>query len=324
MSAQQMSRAEYVARELGVSSVNNALIGGVMFNPLNLARARLQLQHDLAPNTYSSLRHCLSRIATEDGASALWRYGVRMSAFRELTYGGAQWGLYTPFKTLLGVEDDSPSMARKMAAGLLSGAVSSAFVTPVDRVMIKQFVESGRVQASTGLFSTGLYVGKAPSYTGIFDLFGQIRRADGFTGLYRGWEPTVIRAALITMGLTVSYDTTKELAVKWKLLEEGTTLHLLASVVSGVSASVLCAPPDIVKSRMMAAPEIYTRGPFQCALSIVRHEGLLGLYKGLFANISRLCPAVIVQMPIMEQMRRLAGLEYFGVQQAAEEDHGQT
>ena len=44
---QQMSRAEYVARELGVSSVNNALIGGVMFNPLNLARARLQLQHDL-------------------------------------------------------------------------------------------------------------------------------------------------------------------------------------------------------------------------------------------------------------------------------------
>lgn len=314
-----MSQAEYVARELGVSSVNNALIGGVMFNPLNLARARLQLQHDLAPNTYHSLRHCLSRIATEDGISALWRYGVKMSAFREFTYGGAQWGLYTPFKALLGVEDDNPSMLRKMSAGLLSGAVSSAFVTPVDRVMIKQFVESGCTHPTTGAFSTGLYVSKTPSYTGTVDLFGKILRSDGFTGLYRGWEPTVARAALITMGLTVSYDTTKEVAIKWDALEEGAALHIVASVVSGVSASVLCAPPDIVKSRIMAAPEVYSRGPIHCAATIVRQEGLLGLYKGLFANISRLCPAVIVQMPIMEQMRKMAGLEYFGKQASREQ-----
>jgi hypothetical protein len=315
---QQMSRAEYVARELGVSSVNNALIGGVMFNPLNLARARLQLQHDLAPNTYRSLRHCLSRIAAEDGMSALWRYGVKMSAFRELTYGGAQWGLYTPFKALFGVEDDSPSMARKMGAGLLSGAVSSAFVTPVDRVMIKQFVESGRIHPATGVFTTGFYAGTAPTYVGTADLFRQILRVDGLTGLYRGWEPTVARAALITMGLTVSYDTTKELAIKWDAMHEGAALHVVASVVSGVSASVLCAPPDIVKSRIMAAPEVYTRGPLHCAATIVSQEGLRGLYKGLFANISRLCPAVIVQMPIMEQMRRMAGLEYFGKQVARE------
>ena len=318
MTSQQMSEAEYVAREFGVSSINNAFIAGVMFNPLNLARARLQLQHDLAPNTYRSLRHCLSRIAAEDGIGALWRYGVTMSAFREATYGGGQWGLYTPFKALLGVEDEDPSMVRKMGAGLLSGAVSAAFVTPVDRIMIKQFVESGRTHPATGLYSTGLYIGKPPSYTGTADILRQILRADGVKGLYRGWEPTVVRAALITMGLTVSYDTTKELAVKWGTMNEGTGLHVVASVVSGVTASVLCAPPDIVKSRMMAAPEIYTRGPFHCAAAIVRHEGMLGLYKGVFANISRLCPAVVVQMPIMEQLRRLAGLEYFGKQAVRE------
>jgi hypothetical protein len=194
-----LSKTEYLARELAVSSVNNALIGGVMFNPLNLARARLQLQHDLSPNAYSSLRHCLTRIASEDGTGALWRYGVRMASFREFTYGGAQWGLYTPFKTLFGVDDTNPSMAKKMAAGLSSGAVSSAFVTPVDRVMIKQFVESGVVDSSTGLFKTGLYAGHKPSFVGTFDLFGQIYRAGGLRGLYTGWEPTVLRAALITM-----------------------------------------------------------------------------------------------------------------------------
>jgi hypothetical protein len=47
-----MSRAEYAAREFAVSSLNNMLIGGLVLNPLNIARARLHLQHDIAPDTY--------------------------------------------------------------------------------------------------------------------------------------------------------------------------------------------------------------------------------------------------------------------------------
>ena len=227
-------------------------------------------------------------------------------------YGGGQWGLYTPFKSLLGGEDEQTGMFGKMAAGLSAGAVASAFVTPVDRVMIKQYVESGKVCRTTGLFTTGLYVGRPPSFTSTVDLVGQIWRAKGVRGLYQGWEPTVLRAALISMGLTVGYDTTKEVAVEHGF-EEGPPVHVAASIVSGVAASVLCAPPDIVKSRMMAAPEVYCRGPVDCARRIVLREGVRGLYKGLFANIARLCPAVAVQMPILEQMRLYAGLDYFGV-----------
>jgi hypothetical protein len=163
----QMSRRDYMARELAVSSVNNMVVGGVMFNPLNLVRARMQLQHDLAPNTYRSLRHCIGKIATEDGVLALWRYGMVMSCVREGTYGGAQWGLYTPLKNLWGVdEDNNTSMAKKMAAGLSAGAIASAFITPVDRIMIKQFVESGSVCPTSGLFTTGLYKGQRPSFSG--------------------------------------------------------------------------------------------------------------------------------------------------------------
>jgi hypothetical protein len=264
-----MTDSATMAKGLAVSSVNNALIGGVMFNPLNLARARLQLQHDLAPNTYKSLRHCLTKIASEDGVIALFRYGMVMSCVREATYGGAQWGLYTPFKALWGVdEDNNTSMAKKMAAGLSAGVVASLFVTPVDRLMIKQMVESGKVCPSTGRFATGLYEGKKPSYKGTLDLVQQIYRTDGVRGLWQGWEPNVVRGALITMGLTVSYDTTKELCAEHQVLEEGVLLHLVASAVSGVCASVLCAPPDIVKSRMMAAPEKYSRGPLHCVTQV--------------------------------------------------------
>lgn len=36
------------------------------------------------------------------------------------------------------------------------------------------------------------------------------------------------------------------------------------------------------------------------------------MFKGLTANIVRLCPAIMIQMPIMEQMRIVAGLDFFG------------
>ena len=131
-----MSKLEYTARELMVSGTNNACISGFAFNPLNLVRARLQVQDQLAPGTYRSLWHSLTTIAKEDGALALWRYGVVMSSFREASYGGMQWGLYTPLKTLWN-QTGLPPMVANVATGLSAGIVASAFITPIDLVMIR-------------------------------------------------------------------------------------------------------------------------------------------------------------------------------------------
>lgn len=90
----QISRNERLILELAVSSINNMAVGGVLLNPLNVVRARLQVQSTIAPNTYNSIGHCLSTVAKEDGIRRLWLYGMRMSCFREFSYGGAQWGLY--------------------------------------------------------------------------------------------------------------------------------------------------------------------------------------------------------------------------------------
>eukprot|EP00729_Bicosta_minor_P001157 gene1157-12045_t len=223
----QISRNERLILELAVSSINNMAVGGVLLNPLNVVRARLQVQSTIAPNTYNSIGHCLSTVAKEDGIRRLWLYGMRMSCFREFSYGGAQWGLKS--RTLL-----------KMASGLSAGAVASAFITPVDIVMIRQFVEGGRISSSTGLLTTGLLKGRKPKCANAFEAFQTIVRTEGWAGVYRGWEPTVVRAAFITMGLTVSYDTTKETLCARQVMEEGAPLHIIASIVSGVTASILC------------------------------------------------------------------------------------
>ena len=37
-------------------------------------------------------------------------------------------------------------------------------------------------------------------------------------------------------------------------------------------------------------------------------EGLVGLYRGFVPAVCRQCPVILVQMPLIEQIRTLAGL----------------
>ena len=60
------------------------------------------------------------------------------------------------------------------------------------------------MDARTGLFTTGLCKGKAAPKGGPVYRLREIGREEGMAGLFRGWQPTMARAAMITMGLTVS------------------------------------------------------------------------------------------------------------------------
>ena len=63
--------------------------------------------------------------------------------------------------------------------------------------------ESGR-RNSAGVFTTGLYRGKTPTYRHSVDAVVKILQRDGIGGFYAGVVPTVIRAVSLTTGLLVS------------------------------------------------------------------------------------------------------------------------
>ena len=50
-------------------------------------------------------------------------------------------------------------------------------------------------------------------------------------------------------------------------------------------------------------------GPLQCAATIIKHEGMRGLFKGWTANYVRLGPQTTVIFVVMEQLRKATGLE---------------
>lgn len=60
-----------------------------------------------------------------------------------------------------------------------------------------------------------------------------------------------IRAILMNASQLVSYDFFKELILSQDLMRDGIGLHLVASASAGTVATTICAPADVVKSRVM-------------------------------------------------------------------------
>ena len=69
------------------------------------------------------------------------------------------------------------------------------------------------------------------------------------------------------------------------------------------------APADLLKTRMMADGHEF-RGPLNCAVQTVRHEGALALWKGMFASYLRLGPHFLMTFPLYERIRASFGLGY--------------
>jgi len=50
------------------------------------------------------------------------------------------------------------------------------------------------------------------------------------------------------------------------------------------------------------------RSALGCLRETLRAEGIAGLYRGFVPAVCRQCPVILVQMPLIEEIRRLAGL----------------
>ncbi|CAH8492776.1 hypothetical protein MS3_00002476 [Schistosoma haematobium] len=149
----------------------------------------------------------------------------------------------------------------------------------------------------------------------------QIISEGGIIGLWRGGLPSVQRAALVNMGELTTYDTSKRwFAVRFQL-EDGTLLHVCASITSGFVAAVLGTPADMIKTRMMnqrttASSSIngsglLYAGVIDCFRKTVKNEGFSALYKGFFLIWARMAPWSLTFWVTYEKIRCLAGVDGF-------------
>lgn len=167
-----------------------------------------------------------------------------------------------------------------------------------------------RMQADGRLVSKGF----RPRYTGPFDALKKIVRVEGLVGLWQGVLPNVQRAFLVNMGELACYDQAKRFVVQNRVCDDNVYAHTLASIMSGLSATALSCPADVVKTRMMnqaSGQEVTYRNSYDCLVKTIRYEGLRALWKGFFPTWARLGPWQFVFWVSYEKLRRIVGFSSF-------------
>ncbi|RDL34685.1 putative phosphate transport protein, mitochondrial [Venustampulla echinocandica] len=176
--------------------------------------------------------------------------------------------------------------------GLLACGLTHTIVTPLDLVKCRRQVNP-------------------KLYTGNFQAWGKIGRAEGFRGVYTGWGPTFFGYSAQGAFKYGGYEYFKtwysdlvgaENASKYK-----TALYLAASASAELIADVALCPFEAVKVRMQTTIPPFAKGTFDGISIVTAKEGWGGLFKGIYPLWGRQIPYTMMKFASFEN---IAGIIY--------------
>ncbi|XVF21876.1 hypothetical protein REPUB_Repub12eG0127200 [Reevesia pubescens] len=274
----------------GTSGISVAVATGLT-HPLDVLKVRLQMQLVGQRGPLIGMGPLFVQVLKNEGPKSLY-LGLTPALTRSLLYGGLRLGLYEPSKYACDLAFGSTNILVKIASGAFSGGISTALTNPVEVLKVRLQINSDSKQR------------------GPIAEMRRIVSKEGIGALWKGVGPATVRAAALTSSQLATYDESKRILVKWTPLEEGIYLHLTSSTIAGLVSTLITAPIDMVKTRLMLQRESvgsYKNG-FHCAYQVLRTEGRRGLYKGGFATFARLGPQTTITFILCEKLRKLVGL----------------
>lgn len=144
-------------------------------------------------------------------------------------------------------------------------------------------------------------------YANAFEAMQRIFREEGMKTFSRGLGPNVMRSVLMNVSQIATYSSAKSYLQDTTKLRDGTPLHILASLMAGTVATTVCAPADVLKSRLQST--VAMGSGRQSIIQVVRHslkmEGPGFLMRGWTPAWLRLTPNTILMFIFMEQLQRL-------------------
>ncbi|KAK3003242.1 hypothetical protein RJ639_018184 [Escallonia herrerae] len=281
-----------VAYHFGTSGISVAAATGIT-HPLDVLKVRLQMQLVGQKGPLTGMGQYLVQVVKNEGPRSLY-LGLTPALMRSVLYGGLRLGLYEPSKYVCELAFESTNIFMKIASGVFSGAIATALTNPVEVLKVRLQMNPNLRRGSMGELQ-------------------RIATEEGVTALWKGVGPAMVRAAALTAAQLATYDESKQILVRWTPLEEGFSLHLISSTIAGTVSTLITAPMDLIKTRLMLQRESkrvgsYKNG-FHCAYQVLRTEGPRGLYKGGSAIFARLAPQTTITFILCEKLRELSGLK---------------
>ncbi|CAH0513587.1 unnamed protein product [Peronospora belbahrii] len=281
-------------------------ISTILLYPLDLVKVRYQV-HEKSAHAYRSLGHAFRSIVAEESVRALFRgmspalYGATLS-----------WGIY-----MLVYQNAKERYARMVDDGWIQGSWQHFFsgieagmicvplTNPIWLIKIRMQVQSNkRMQANAAGKDAAKKLAENAPYRNVTDAFRRIVAAEGVSALYKGMIPALF---LTTNGAIkfVAYERLKGLYLTHWSPELDMVPTLVMGAVAQSIASTATYPYQVIKARLQQggpSADKYT-GTWDCTMKIIRHEGYLGLFKGLSANILKVMPNGAIIFAAYEQIQ---------------------
>ncbi|TPX36555.1 hypothetical protein SmJEL517_g01301 [Synchytrium microbalum] len=253
-------------------------IGAVLAgHPFDTLKVRLQTS-----NEYSGLVDCFKKTVAKEGLLGLYKgmssplIGVTpMFALSFWSYDLGQSLVYqmTPKR-----ETKELSMLEFAIAGGFSAIPTTVITTPMERVKV---VLQTQDQMPAG----------TKRYKGMFDAGAGMMKEGGLSSLYRGTIATLARDIPGSAAYFVAYEAVYR-ALKPKGQESlSVGAVIFAGGMAGVAMWSIAIPPDVLKSKIQAAPAGTYSGFTDALVKTVRNEGPGALFKGLGPALLRAFPA---------------------------------
>lgn len=241
----------------------------------------------------SGMRHMLR----EGGVRSLWR-GNLVNALKIAPESAIKFMAYEQIKKLIGSQQETLGIQERLVAGSLAGATAQTIIYPLE------------------VIKTRLTLGKTGQYRGMVDCAKKVFRREGTLAFYKGYVPNIL-GIIPYAGIDLAvYETLKNTWLQRHQSESadpGVLVLLCCGTVSCTCGQLASYPLALVRTRMQAAASMASVGDAPVTMvglfrSIVRQEGLLGLYRGLAPNYMKVIPAVSISYVVYENLKQALGV----------------
>eukprot|EP00250_Pteridium_aquilinum_P017673 c23730_g1_i1 orf=622-1707(+) len=197
------------------------------------------------------------------------------------------------------VQQPHISNASHLLAGGIAGAVSKTCTAPLARLTILFQVEG--MQSRAGTLSRPSIVREAY----------RIAVEEGFRAFWKGNGVTIVHRLPYSSISFYAYDKYKMSLLcmigtgkKPESFGVEVSSRLIAGGAAGITAASLTYPLDLVRTRLAAQRnEKYYRGIAHALQTIMRDEGLKGLYKGMGATLLGVGPNIAINFCVYETLK---------------------
>lgn len=148
-------------------------------------------------------------------------------------------------------------------------------------------------------------------YRGMIDCFLKVAKQEGFSALYAGIWPAVLRQSTYGTIKFGTYYSLKSIIFEYNKDYEPFTVSLFCAVIAGAVSSAIANPTDVLKVRMQVQGTAGNISLVDCFKDVYTREGISGLWRGVNPTAQRAAVIAAVELPVYDFCKsRLLG--FFG------------